>query len=360
MKRIVYILIAIIAIGYISPAAAQSNGVTVSDRALMLYPHSTGVPEGASWTRELYRSLDLTKGNNGSLYYPVEPSGEKTNLFSLIFRLLASKKIKAYEYQLDGVEHFDAERQIKLTDILDRFGIYYEQKRLKGSKDSVLVVDNSDIPSAEVMSYFIKEVWYFDQRTSAYGSAVTALCPVIHRAEEFSSATVKLPMFWIDYSEIAPYLATTNVMASDYNNTERTIDDFFATRQYKGDIYKATNTRNEPISAYCHGDSAIIREQQRIEQELRQFESNLYAGDTIRSERQPAEKSKSTVKKSSSSTVKSSASSAKSSTSASKSSGNTKRRGGSSSSSSKSSTKSVKSGSSSSAAPKATVRRERR
>jgi hypothetical protein len=126
-------------------------------------------------------------------------------------------------------------------------------------------------------------------------------------------------------------------MASDYNNTERTIDDFFATLQYKGDIYKATNTRNEPISAYCHGDSAIIREQQRIEQELRQFESNLYAGDTIRSERQPAEKSK---------TAKSTV--------------NTKRRGGSSSSSSKSSTKSVKSGSSSAAAPKATVRRERR
>jgi gliding motility associated protien GldN len=356
MKRIVYILIAIIAIGYMSPAAAQSNGVTVSERALMLYPHSTGVPEGASWTRELYRSLDLTKGDNGSLYYPVEPSGEKTNLFSLIFRLLASKKIKAYEYQLDGVEHFDAERQIKLTDILDRFGIYYEQKRLKGSKDSVLVVDNSDIPSAEVMSYFIKEVWYFDQRTSAYGSAVTALCPVIHRAEEFSSATVKLPMFWIDYSEIAPYLATTNVMASDYNNTERTMDDFFATRQYKGDIYKAMNTRNEPISAYCHGDSAIIREQQRIEQELRQFESNLYAGDTIRSERQSAEKSKTTVKRSSTASAKSSASSAKSTV-------NTKRRGGSSSSSSKSSTKSVKSvksGSSSAAAPKATVRRERR
>lgn len=66
-----------------------------------------------------------------------------------------------------------------------RFQIYYELKKVANRRDSVLSISNSDIPSADVLSYFVKEVWYFDQRTSTYGSVITAICPVLHRSEEF-------------------------------------------------------------------------------------------------------------------------------------------------------------------------------
>jgi gliding motility associated protien GldN len=339
--RLTYITLLILATAL--TAALPTKAQTVSERALLLYPHSAGVPDDVAWSREIYRSLDLTKGDNGSLYYPTEPSGDNTNLFSLMFKLLAGKKITAYEYQLDGVEHFEADHAVRLADILDRFGIYYEQKRLKGSKDSVLVMDNSDIPSADVLSYFIKEVWYFDQRTSTFGSAVTAICPVMHRAEEFSSEKVKMPMFWIRYQDIAPYLATTNIVTSRYNNSKnRSMDDFFATRSYEGDIYKTTNLRNESLAQYCNGDSAILREQQRIEREIELFEKGLYGTDTTKVKSAQADKVVKGNKTQTTTKQKSSTSS------------NTKRRGGTQASAKSSAT--VKSTN----APKATVRRERK
>lgn len=246
------------------------------------YPGSPGLPEDVVWMREIYRTLDLTKDTNGALYYPVEPQGNKMNLFTTLFRLLAQKKVPAYEYQLDGTERFQKDAEVTFRDVLDRFQIYYELKKVPNRRDSVLSINNSDIPSADVLSYFVKEVWYFDQRTSMYGSAITAICPVLHRSEEFSSEKVKLPMFWVNYKDLAPFLTHTKVVVSNYNNVANsTWDDFFTARLYKGDIYKTTNLQNRTLSQYCPTDSAMVKEQKRIEKELADFENSLYGKDLL-------------------------------------------------------------------------------
>ena len=80
-------------------------------------------------------------------------------------------------------------------------------------------------------------------------------------------------------------------MASDYNHvTNRNMNDFFTSKQYKGDIYKTTNLRNQALAQYCDTDSALVKEQQRIETELVQFERNLYGSDLIAAEKAAAEK----------------------------------------------------------------------
>lgn len=281
--------------------AAQEEDKSANElsvRAQTRYPHSKALPQDVVWAREIYRTLDMTKEENGALYYPVEPIGDRMNLFTLIFKLLAQKKIPAYEYMLDGTERLTADNEIKFRDVLDRFSIYYEQKKLKNRKDSVLMIDNSDVPSADILSYFIKEVWYFDQRTSTYGSVITAICPVYHRSEDFSSERVKLPMFWIDYKDLAPYLNGAMVMASNFNNVaNRSMDDFFVTRQYAGEIYKTTNLQNRPLAEYCKTDSAMTAEQKRIEAELVSFEKHLYGSDTLSTVAKQTAKEKVTTKK---------------------------------------------------------------
>lgn len=212
------------------------------------YPGSPGLPDDVVWMREIYRTLDLTKDTNGALYYPVEPQGNKMNLFTTMFRLLAQKKIPAYAYQLDGTERFQKDAEVTFRDVLDRFQIYYELKKVANRRDSVVSISNGDIPSADVLSYFIKEVWYFDQRTSTYGSVITAICPVLHRSEDFSSEKTKFPMFWVNYQDLVPYLMQSKISVSNYNNAANsTWDDFFAARLYKGDIYKTTNLQNRTL-----------------------------------------------------------------------------------------------------------------
>ncbi|NDW13042.1 gliding motility protein GldN [Bacteroides sp. 214] len=265
-------------------AAREREQNTKSDmslRAQTRYPRSKSLPEDLIWMREIYRTLDLTKAANGTLYYPVEAMNDKQNLITTMFKLLAEKKIPAYEYMLDGTERLTDKFKVDFKDVLDRFQIFYETQRV-GSRDTVLVINDSDIPSPEVKSYFIKEVWYFDQRTSTYGSVVTAICPVMHRADDYASEELKLPMFWVAYADIAPYLTQMRVMTSNLNNAAtRSVDDFFVSRLYDGDIYKTTNMQDVILAQYCETDSALVKEQKRIEDELLLFEKRLFGEEEV-------------------------------------------------------------------------------
>ena len=42
------------------------------------------------------------------------------NLFTLLFKLLNTGKIPAYEYQLDGIENFQQSNRMHFKDLLDR------------------------------------------------------------------------------------------------------------------------------------------------------------------------------------------------------------------------------------------------
>lgn len=250
---------------------AASYSVPMSERAKSQYPQ-TQQPTEVVWKRDIYRVLDLTKEKNASLYYPVEPMGNSMNLFTYLFRQILNNTINAYAYNLDGYEYFTPENRVKPRDMLDNYRVYYEF-----GEDSTLVVGTSDVPSGEVLSYYIKESYYFDQRTSTYNRRVTAICPVLHRTGEFTSEVTKYPMFWLNYDEISPLLARQTLMSSSYNNvSSMSMDDYFTKHCYEGDIYKTVNLRNLALSQYCKDSTAIKKEQKRIEKQLTDFHASLW------------------------------------------------------------------------------------
>lgn len=289
MKNVFYILTIISVCLYSTCAFSQApsrrnmkqkNNETselLSVRAQSQYTSNVDIPSDLKWKRDIYRNIDLEKEENTGLYYPDRPIGDKMNLFSTIFKLAIEKKIKIYEYNIDGNEQFDDASIINPKDMLDRFSIYYREKLVNNRRDTVIVIDNSDIPSNEVKSFFVKEVNYFDDRASTYNSTIEALCPVLHRSDEFTMEITKYPMFWVKYKDVEPYLSQSTLMASDYNNVSNmTVADFFASKMYKGDIYKTTNRLNRTLAQYCPNDSTLKAEQEKIEKQLVTFENNLW------------------------------------------------------------------------------------
>ena len=251
--------------------AEKKTETSLSERAKAQYTAQMPSPTDVVWKRDIYRTLDMTKEKNAALYYPVEPLGDRVNLFTLVIRLVADGKVPAYEYRSDGNELFTEDNKYKVTDMLDKFYIYYEEK------DGKLTIADSDIPSGEVLSYFIKESSFYDQRTATYTTRVTAICPVLHRSGDFGSETTKYPMFWLNYDEVSPYLGMTPLMTSSYNNVSNmSIDDYFVRSLYEGDIYKTANLQNKLLAQYCPNDTALKAEQQRIENELVTFENKLW------------------------------------------------------------------------------------
>ncbi|MCR4993802.1 MAG: gliding motility protein GldN [Bacteroidales bacterium] len=251
-------------------AKTTASAEKKADRAALMFPTSAEMPEDVVWRRDIYRQLDLLKDVNAPLYYPVEPRGKEQNLFTYLFRLWLSGRINAYQYKLDGNESFDEKDKADVKELLDRYFIYYEENNGK------IIVPESDIPSAEVTRYYIKESSYFDQRSATYKTRVTALCPVLMRGADFADAEAEAtpyPLFWIKYDDAAAYLSRMPIMASNLNNvTNMTVDDYFTMNRYDGKIYKTNNLQGRVLP----NDSTRIKEQERIEKQLKQFEENIW------------------------------------------------------------------------------------
>lgn len=257
-----------------NPSANAGSQMTL--RAREMFPTSLDMPEDVVWRRDIYREIDLNIDANAAMYYPVEPVGKQMNLFTYMFKLALFGYIPVYEYRLDGNEDYSEAAKVSMKTILDNYHIYYEEK------DGKLRVENSDIPSAEVKLYYLKESAYYDQSNSTFRRKVLSLCPVMMREDDFGGEPSKYPLFWVKYSDLEPFLNRQTMAASSVNNAAiLSADDYFTLHKYEGKIYKTNNLLGRTLAQYCPTDTAMAKEQKRIEEELLKFSKNIY-GDQAR------------------------------------------------------------------------------
>ncbi len=257
--------------------ATKSNSNNMTLRQQIDFPTDEPMSGDVVWRRDVYRELDLNDEANAALYYPVEPNGQQVNLFTLLFKLIMSGPnhggVAAYSYDVNsGNEKFDESLRLSAKKFLDDYHIFYEKT------DRGVHIDDSDIPSAEVKAYYVKESSYYDQNTSSFHRQVTALCPVMFRDDDFGDGATKYPLFWVKYSDLAPYLAKQMVMTSNVNNAAMmSIADYFATNSYKGKIYKTNNMLGKTLAQEVGNDSVkLANAQQRIDSEIASFENHLW------------------------------------------------------------------------------------
>jgi gliding motility associated protien GldN len=261
--------------------ADQNAGPTVSDRLQNHYDAAgTSITDAdRQWLRVIYRQIDLDQDVNAALYYPEEAIDGQENLFRIIMRLLANNQITAYEY-LDGRELFTDQYKLKVSDLLDRFHIIYTPAKGSTETNPKYTIDESDVPTNEVLSYYLIERWEFDTRGNRMKTYVDAICPVLHRSGDFGGEAVKYPMFWIKYSDLRPWLAQQTIFTSDDNNLPTcTYDDFFNLTMYKGEIYKTRNLRNKSMMQLYPDTADLHRAQDSIQHRLDTFEEKLWVPD---------------------------------------------------------------------------------
>ncbi len=292
MKAFYYIITLFLSVLYVQDAVSQSappqrrtprqqaenkeSGLpSLSVRAEAKNQEQTQDVGTVPWLREVYRWIDVTKDDNAALYYPTYPVGDRMNLFTLLFKLMAQDKIKGYKY-LEGREVFTDKNLVSFEDILKRFEITYTTQK-NGTKTEY-IIDDSDIPSGEVLLYLIKEASYFDEATGTFNTSVIAISPTIVQQEDEFSDVIKEPMFWLTYDEIRPYLAQSKIMTSNYNNAMTyTMDDYFRKRMYKGEIVKTTNMMNKSlVQIVGNKKEALKQAQDSIESQLKVFEAQLW------------------------------------------------------------------------------------
>lgn len=254
----------------------KQSGAQVTDRMQSFFEEEPTSEADLMWMRVIYRQLDATNEKNAPLFFPEEKTPEQENLFRIVMRLLANNQIKAYEY-LDGREIFTDDYRIKVKDMLDRFHVLYDEAKGSTEKNPKFTIDDSDVPSNEVLSYYILERYEFDSRSNQKNVKVEAICPVLHRSGDFGGEAVKYPMFWVKLQDLRPWLAQQYIFTEDDNNLPKyTYDDFFLLNLYKGDIYKTRNLQNKSMMQLYPDEKTLKHAQDSIQSRLDSFEDKMW------------------------------------------------------------------------------------
>jgi gliding motility associated protien GldN len=248
----------------------ERSGAQVTERMQSFFETKNADDADLVWMREIYRQIDLEKTANTPLYFPEDVVDGQENLFRLMLRLVVDGSIPAYEY-LDGREVFTDQYKVKVEDMLDRFGIYYTKG--KGNKP---VIEEADVPTGQVMNYYVIEKWEFDKRSNQMKTRIQAICPVLNRMGDFGGES-RYPMFWVKFDALRPYLAQQYVFLTDDNNLARySLDDYFNLGMYEGDIYKTKNLRNLSMNQMYPDPDDMKAAQDSIDNRLRTFGDNLW------------------------------------------------------------------------------------
>lgn len=252
----------------------ENVGPKITDRMQGFFDTGKTHDADLAYMREIYRSLDVRDvAENTPLYFPEDVVDGQKNLFRIILGLVVDGKVPAYEY-LDGREVFTDQYKVKIGEMLDRFDIYY-QSQGEGDR-AVYTIEEADVPTSQVLKYYIIEKWEFDRRTNRMKTFVEAICPVLTRSGDFGGEA-NYPMFWVKFDQLRPYLAQQYVFLTDDNNLPQySLDDYFNLGMYKGEIYKTKNLRNLSMSQMYPDEDDMKRAQDSIDTRLREFGRNLY------------------------------------------------------------------------------------
>ncbi len=261
------------------PGQAEATTPGVSARMQALGgEYSPDRPDASmKYMRVIYRELDLVDENrNAPLYFPEDLTDGNENLFRIMFRLLAKNQVPAYEY-LDGREEFTEENRVKMADVISRFEITATPAKGFSEKNPVYDIEPVDVPTNQVLAYYIIERWEFDNRSNSMKTTVEAICPVVVRDESYEISG-RTPMFWMKMSDLKPYLQQQYIFTDDDNNlATHTYDDFFTLNMYKGDIYKTRNLRNRTLAQIVGDDADEIKKaQDSIQNRLDHYADNLW------------------------------------------------------------------------------------
>lgn len=251
----------------------STSGTVITDRMQGFYESKEPHDADLEYMRQIYRQIDLEKKENQPLYFPEDVIDGKMNLFRVILNGVVDGSIPAYEY-LDGREVFTDKYLVNVPEMLDRFGIYYTSSG--SGKNQKYIIEEADVPTSQVMNYYIVEKWEYDRRSNQMKTRVEAICPVLNRTADFGGEA-RYPMFWVKFDNLRPILAQQYVFLDDDNNLARySLDDYFNLGMYQGDIYKFQNLRNLSMNQMFPDEDDRLRAQDSIDNRLRSYGQNRW------------------------------------------------------------------------------------
>ena len=246
------------------------------------------------WT--IWRTIDLREKVNHPLYFPTEVRGTWSSLGQTIFDAIdfnnpekTEDVLTLYSDEMCTFPYSRAELPGILAQTFTTTDYDIETGEEIGTKEIV-----QQFEAKEIISYNVKEVWYFDKQYSTFRVQILEIEPIIEYErpnnntnifdddqeqdeEDVKANMMKKRVGYIYYNELRPFLAKQEVFNVKNNAARLSFDDLITwKRDFSSLIYKESNVYDRDISDYIANSRDQRIESERITDKLRTFEHDLW------------------------------------------------------------------------------------
>lgn len=299
------------------------DGVTLYEQipTKRMIPYEFVREADVTWSKRIWRNIDMREKINYQLYLPFDkhyPSGVYVRnsthwslwtilryhivngdltVFSpynpLQFDMLDGDQFKYPIAPLPGKDYdSDTNFRDEVFRYLGKVGLQSDIPLSNSiGEDSIANINGIDqfvyppadttwVDSEDVVSYHLKEDWFFDKERSVMDVRIIGIAPVVHKYQIDPNTGAKVitgteEKFWI-YFPRCRYILNNYYVYNDDNDAQwMSFDDLFWKRRFNSTIYKESNVFDRQIESYRTGIDALM-ESEKITEEIRTFESDVW------------------------------------------------------------------------------------
>lgn len=130
--------------------------------------------------------------------------------------------------------------------------------------------------SEDIVQYRVKEDWFFDKERSVLDVRIIGICPVVYNRDQDGNITGLKELFWLYFPECR-YVFQNFFVQSRHNDSQRmSFDDLFWKRMFQSYIIKESNLYDRELQNYRAGVDALL-ESEKIKEKIFIFEHDLWS-----------------------------------------------------------------------------------
>ncbi len=222
------------------------------------------------WKKEYKSVINLKVRKNQVLYYPTYPTLYRKSFADVVIGAAKEGSIKAY-----SDEYFTDELSIdKLKNKLFRIEKTLGENWETGEDEEI--IDTTQVSSSDIIEILVREEKFFDKKRSVLEQRIIGLAPVALVQNKETLEWEKQIMFWFYYPDARQILANSKIY-NEYNSFQNmSMDELFLNRLYTSTFIKESNMQDRSISDYNSTKRDRLLEAERIKEELRNYEHDLW------------------------------------------------------------------------------------
>jgi gliding motility associated protien GldN len=240
------------------------------------------------FSKMTWEKVVLDERINFPLYFPVDGNlgDDRKSLYQVLKENMDSGMIpKVY-----GDSYFTEERTLKdleaslsMRRITDAGIRYMNENNVGEDEIPEEYIIERNIEPADINSYLIKGLWFFDKRQGELKYRILGIAPAAPDVnfidDENSENSEPIAMFWVFFPEVRDILHEAKAFNNRNSSSPISFDHLLNSRRFHGMIYKEENVYGDREVKEYIAENALMQllESERIKDKIRDFEQDMWS-----------------------------------------------------------------------------------